>query len=353
MAVRLPTILPEITTTLSAALPLAIVQADRRFNGWYYENYIQLASMVVRGSVMVLYDRNIYSGRSSPLERVAQPYLPGTRSNGVVDEIVERLYAGYHCVVQLDHYYLRCKRQYAKEHFTHQVLLYGWSESDSVFYAIGFDNRDVISELRFTASEVEEAYRSAFDRLCRPDTHYGMSFLRVAPDFGGYEFRPEKVLQQVRAFLCGQSTEFTDLGTALESGETPPRFGVHVYDDVLWNIDRKISEPDGIRFRVHVPHCLAEHKRLCFTRLSMVVEALAKSRDVGLLREKLEEYRQIMTVFRTMELAYLRATVRNRGSRGVYVEVADVGLFRWLRKTIADAKKEEQRVLEAALGAAA
>lgn len=352
MTVRLPTTLPEITTTLSSALPLAIVQADKRLNGWYYENYIQLASMVVRGAVMVLYDRNIYSGKSSPLERVARPYLPGTRSNGVVDEIVERLHAGYHCMVQLDHYHLRCKRQYAQEHFTHQVLLYGWSESESVFHAIGFDNRDIISELRITAAEVDSAYRSAFDRLCRPGTHYGMSFLRVTPDFQWYDFRPEVALGQVSAFLGGESTELTDLGTALESGDTSPRYGVHVYDDVLWNIDRKMNEPGETRFRVHVPHCLAEHKRLLRARLEIVAEALARSRRVDLFRANVEEYRRVVTEFRAMELAYVRATIRNGRSRGVYGDVRDVELFRWLRKALVDAREEENRILTAALRAA-
>ena len=346
MEICLPTVVPEVTTTLSAALPLAIVRADNRTDGWYYENYIQLASMVIRGSTMVCYDKNIYSGRSGPLEREAHPYLPGTRSHNVVDEIVGRLRAGFHCAAQLDHYYLRCKKQYGRQHFPHQVLLYRWSDNEREFHAIGFDNRDVIAKLRLHATEVEESYHGAFDELCRADTHYGMSFLRLSPNFRGHGVRPAKILSQVKAFVSGEPTKETDLGTALELAETAPRFGLRVYEDVLRMIDKKMEDPEGVVFRVHVVHCLAEHKRLLLARLRLMERLSCRGGNTEERRKLVTEYQRVGNLFRTIELSYLRGAMRMAQGRGVYSQVGDVELLGRLRSRIVEAIGIERRILE-------
>nr|WP_154957921.1 hypothetical protein [Paenibacillus xylanexedens] len=140
---------PSIQTFLNHAYPLAILEKEEAFSGWFYTNYTQLYTFYNRKNPVGDFKIDFYShnGKYPTIPFIEFGSIDGhtikTLGKSILDIVIENIDLNYYLEVGIDEYYWSNKASYMQEHFHHDNLIYGYNNNDRVLYYLGY-NKDMI-----------------------------------------------------------------------------------------------------------------------------------------------------------------------------------------------------------------
>jgi hypothetical protein len=269
---------PSIQTFLNHAYPLAILEKEEKFLGWFYTNYTQLYTFNNRKNPIEDFKIDFFSHNGK------YPNIPfleysninkntiHTLNKDILDIVIENIDLNYYVEVGIDEYYWSNKLSYMKEHFHHDNLIYGYNKKESILYYLGYNKERVFGQYSVTFSEFILSFtenaestikfiRNFTPELTSSTTRY---VYHTNFDFDVHIFKLylEDYLDSRNSFLSHKGTKDSV-------------FGLAVYDELLLKFSEDIKISKDLRFY----RIIWEHKNVMNRRIAYLKEKEYLSAD--------------------------------------------------------------------------
>lgn len=146
----------DIRGFLYYALPLCVLKTNEKYEPWIMENYVHCVctnypGFLYRDGVNYI---NYTSNDVMKISYLDYKIIGKGREIDkiVIDALIEKNYV----VIFLDEFYLPEQDSYKKDHFFHEILIYGYDEM--YFYYVAFDSKMTFSKLKVPRSCINLAY---------------------------------------------------------------------------------------------------------------------------------------------------------------------------------------------------
>lgn len=148
---------PVFKNYLRSAMPLSVLFSDRedKYNTFLINQYIDLIAIPYNNTL----DHNVYlyyQWDHFDFYRIHREHIEENGIN-VLGYIYNGLRKGYYSDISLDAYYIPGKSMYNRQHFTHQLLIYGYDEEKDLFHAMTYTDAGQYEDLDVQSDDLIRA----------------------------------------------------------------------------------------------------------------------------------------------------------------------------------------------------
>ena len=228
----------------------------------------------------------------------------------VIKFLCSALREGYYVVTVVDNYYLSPKHEYKKRHNLHLIMLHGFSEKDSCFYSMGFDNeiykesklgfdsfRQAVSSMEGRNSQVRDDYCMMYKLQDENQLAYPQENFNYFP----YRFNRGLVKRNFQEYLDSVCSDehFSAFYEVPSNGE----YGISYYDAMIEYVQKFLDGAYTGKIYTIPFHGMMEHKQIMVQRLRYMQEK-QYIRNIDSVAEKYEELAAQAMVIRNCVLKY-------------------------------------------------
>jgi hypothetical protein len=265
---------PKIKAYLHHAYVLSVIQGCEDFEPWFNSSYIQL--YVEENSGLNFYDYDFSHYHIPFLKKHSLPRdIVFNKEEHIIDFTIQWLKEGYYVYHFVDEYYIDTKFSYHRQHFIHEMLLYGYNDEEELFYTSGFDSRGIYTKQTVSYKQFEEAFQKADISV----DYQNVVYLWQANDDCRYQFDVDFVKEQLSDYMLSKNTSMRH---RMFYPAKQSVFGLDVYDYLVHHIRQGVHKDEFIN--VVFFHLLWEHK-VNMTERIKYMERLDYLPDTGLSLE--------------------------------------------------------------------
>lgn len=163
----------EFTENMGICVTLCILTTEKKYKNWIYTNYMMPVACMKDDDMFeyIIADCARYGWLSQTpyalmkFSFVSDSILKEVRD--IVGLLIERINIERYCVLFLDNYYLPCELSYQREHFVHEILIYGYDMEERVFQIITYNHK--IQSVKLAFGDLEKGYEAAFAYIKETD----------------------------------------------------------------------------------------------------------------------------------------------------------------------------------------
>ncbi|SDD05550.1 hypothetical protein SAMN02799630_01967 [Paenibacillus sp. UNCCL117] len=265
--VQLSISIPPVKCWQFSAFPLAVIGPDERSWGWIYSNYIQVSIHERFATAPVPFGFYEYDYACNPLlsvQRMDRDLFP-LFHRGIVDFVKDCIGQGYSVYLNLNEYHVPSRMHYGVRNYSHDVLVYGYDEEQSIFDLLGYNERLMFGSSAISFTEFEQAYASldTFPNTCR------QIFLYRLNERASYSFNIDLVVESLEDYLYSRNTALKY--RLLAEPEDDLIFGLDSYPILQQFVEAQSSNTNpwvDMRYL----HMLWEHKHLMVSRIAYMTK---------------------------------------------------------------------------------
>ncbi|WP_148265086.1 hypothetical protein [Clostridium sp. BNL1100] len=307
----------EITTYLNYSLPLCAILWDRKKENWAYEHFTQLYCMKDKSGYLWL---DYLEELLFPQDVSNYIFIPSDdlkNVNDIIFFIKEKVSLGNCLMIFLDKYYISNSRNYLKKHDIFQAFIYGYDDVSNELLGIGFLDNNTFDYLRYSYSDVLEAYTS-----CRNEYEssplwvrlYACVLIKVKNLGEEHKCNFTKIISDMKNYVSSIGCE-SDLRYEIKICRgTNATYGINVINEVIDHLKRLLDDTWTIDYRQI--HLLYEHKRLMKKRIEFLGQIY------GFKDEKfcksLSIYTSIEKSFETAKAIYMKSILAQTNYKSIY-----------------------------------
>ncbi|MEF2965633.1 hypothetical protein V3851_07305 [Paenibacillus sp. M1] len=287
----LPYAEPIVKGYQNIAFPLSVSLLNENFMPWFYSNFIQIRCRTDgfpnRELRLNFYGHtNYYKYPNLEVNTISKD-LYSILSNSVIEFVIQCIDLGFYVKTNWDEYYIPERFYYLKEHFDHDVLVYGYDRTEKVFYTQGYNKYGQYGVYKAPFDVFEQGYAAGGQHTVCFRNKKNWS----AP------FNLDNVKSLLRQYLNAEDT--SQIQNDYENNDRQYTYGMGVYhfiDNYLENL-----LPRRLAFDRRVLYSLWEHKACMVSRLKYMSE-LGYTED-----EQSFQYEEIEKKTRTLLNMFLKA----------------------------------------------
>jgi len=268
--------------SLVTAYPLCIALADTDFVPWYYENYLEIYSLLADEFLQISYNDGMsyINNEFSPLKVTTVPYdfLP----DNMIDMMIRCIDQAYYLVLFVDEYYMKKSAIYLEEHYNHECLLYGYDTNHRIFNAVRFIYGELIKdEVKF--DDIAEALNSAkkldirFDFSEDHELHLISKKMFKKP----YLFCVNRLKSKLKGYRLSDMRPSDLYFRRIKDYNY--QIGIDTYDAVVEHV--MLCYINRHQYSVNAIRAFYDHKKGVLARLSYVYEQKKVTEFGGLIKE--------------------------------------------------------------------
>lgn len=274
----LPIATPPIVAFQYLAFPLAILSDKPDYLPWFHSNYIQLICHKDLSASKVLFldfyghvfDENfnntIYFTYHPWLE--IKHALVGGQTD-IIPNLIECMQYDYYVYLKVDEFFIPDRSFYQKDHFVHDVLVFGYDLHEKSLDVIGFNNKGQFLRSRISVDQFDQAYKSG-RQMDKNRTALGFHefFLFKYKQNGKYDFDLDLVAELLDDYLNSRNT--SDRFRMFKNPQNPElsAFGMEIYRYLI-DYCRLLME-DLAEYDIRPFHLLWEHKKCMLSRMEFI-----------------------------------------------------------------------------------
>ncbi len=288
---------PSIKSYQFIAFPLAIIEQYDESKKWLFNNFIQLA-----------YDNQ----KNSPvpfcfymLDYTINPFLDVMRFSREIKNLVnlniieftqKAIENNYYLYLNVDEYYIPNRKSYTKQHYSHDILAYGFDKNKKVFKVLGYDNT-----MKFAPSEVPyEKFANAYTSLDKINNDCEQICL-FKPKIEPYEVSGSIIKDRLIDYIESKNTslQYADLREPWERS-----YGLSAYTSLKAYFEsfkrNSFEKIDPINSLI-----ILEHKRLMRDRVNFLSSN-------GFLKERIDlaSFEELEKLSETIHLLCLKFNIK-------------------------------------------
>ncbi|WP_154983320.1 hypothetical protein [Paenibacillus xylanexedens] len=268
---------PSIQTFLNHAYPLAILEKEEAFQGWFFTNYTQLYTFNNRKNPTGDFKIDFYShnGKYPNIPFLEYSNLNmntvNTFNENILDIIIANIDLNYYIEVGIDEYYWSTKSSYMLKHFHHDNLIYGYNKKEKVLYYLGYNKEMVFGQYSVSFTEFVLSFtkhsestikfiRNFIPELLSDTTRY-VYHEDLEFDLNIFRIYLEDYLNSRNSFLSHKGTKSSV-------------FGLAIYDELLLRFSDDIKLSKDIRlFRLQWEHKNVMNRRIDYLKSKGYLDA--------------------------------------------------------------------------------
>lgn len=226
---------PPIRGMLHHAYPLSVLSTHKDFEHWFYTKYIQVVwqnRVIGKNLLEVLifdfYLKNAKQADSPLLDKRVIPMADLASMEEPLTFVVDMLKQGYAIYLYADDYYIPGRFAYRKMHFVHDLLVYGFEESEETFHIAGYNERMLYTKGTVSSQALREAIKHA--QTEEGLTHHPQvelvsvcTLLRINPE-ANCSFQLNEIRKEIADYLT--ETHVTETHTIGRQGSS--KFGEYL-----------------------------------------------------------------------------------------------------------------------------
>lgn len=284
----------KINCYLFNAYYLCILLAYDNMYPWFYENYIQLyfnANKPVNFNDKKEVWLDFYGGwtEARKMLECEEKKKAFFYNVDIIKYIEDSIDSNTYVYTYIDEYYTK---EFNKQHFTHDIFIYGYDNIKKELLVIGFDNNADFTNLTIGLDAFEKAFSSGlnlsrtFDEEnnnCGINDFYCINIkMRYGLDYN-YTFKPNNFMRNLNDYLYSIDSSKRESSSAdvFDSYILPGNtFGINIYNDLLDYIKNEKTFLDYRPF-----HTLYEHKYSIYERMLYIQENYCLRNSKKYLRE--------------------------------------------------------------------
>lgn len=296
--------IPSIQTFLNHAYPLAILENNTTFKGWFFTNYTQLYTFNNRKNPTGDFKIDFFS-HNGKYPKI--PFLEYsnfnkdtlvTVSNNILNFVLENINLNYYIEVGIDEYYWSSKRSYMKQHLHHDNLIYGFNLEEEKLYYLGYNKEMIFGE-----------HTVHFNEFILSFTKNPESTLKLIKDF------TSELLSETTRYIYHDNLNFDVdvfkqyLVDFLESknsfithrGAENSVFGLQIYDEII----QKFLENKTISKDMRIYRIIWEHKKVMYKRVEYLqTNNFLKNKKSNNFSVKFSELYDECTILKNIAIKY-------------------------------------------------
>jgi hypothetical protein len=214
---------PSLKELHTSAFPLSILEAYDGFSEEYLlQNYIPVAFKKLYGNVLT-YDRPFFWRWDCFEWRISLHY---PRKN-VLKKIIDYIENGYYVFLCVNEYYIPERHSYQNKYFNHEILIFGFNESENFFQTIAYDINGEYKTQKISFSDIDKAFRSNNEHF------YKFFALKVRSSYNFHQITTKTLKKKLSRYLNTHN----------------PRKGKNSYDALILLIVKSSGKIDMRSFR--------------------------------------------------------------------------------------------------------
>lgn len=287
----------EITSYLNTAYNLCLMFIDPWFDEWVMENFINVyaQSWFDNSFYRVDYlDSNRYYGDFIERKSYNKNFIkPDELIDFIRRQIRYELY--YVNLIALDEYYIPQRPSYMKEHFNHEILVYGYDDETKEFDVAGYDISGKFSAFRYSYDDTVKAYSSALNSIAdySQDT---IQLLKPRYFYKKYRFKLRRFVNELDNYVHSAEDDRKLFFTLADNLET--FYGIEAFKEMCRVMKGK-SQPN---INIADLHIYYEHKRNLYRKLKFIDTKYYLDEEYCLL---LEKYKELVSRANKLRLGYM------------------------------------------------
>jgi len=169
---------------------------------------------------------------------------------------------GYYVQMLVDTYYISAyKETYGKQHFNHNIMIYGYDEYEEVFYVSDCFVGGRYDFNKCSFSQMEDAFIHTY----RNDWINGIRLFKVKEEtYVGIGYNTDYIISACRRYLTGKRSNVATYTEGRRRIDQKDRFvdGIGIYDELVSYVD-DWQEDEGWRtYDIRIFYVLYDHARL-------------------------------------------------------------------------------------------
>jgi len=242
------------------AFPLSIMENYAPSYEWIYSNFIQTCFDLNFHSSPVPFYFYIYDYTISPFlhtQKLNREFLSANQLN-IIQLVENSIDDGHYIYLNLDEFYVPKRHFLGKEHFSHDVLIYGNDRKTKEIYLYGFDENLQMAQTVISYDDFELAYNS----VGNIDAWANYIHLYKTNEEGTFHLDRNIITEQISEYLNGSnsSQRFAALRQPWDRA-----YGIDFYKHISAYFNS--CEKNNIPVDVKIFHFLYEHKFIMKQRI--------------------------------------------------------------------------------------
>ncbi len=317
----------EVNGYLHRAYPLCIILAHDNFLPWYHHQLIQIYAQIHDdGYTMVDYlEPEIFYTDIMDCINLGYGQLQDTDS--IVNFLIDKVDNGCYIRICLDEFYLKGKLFFQKQHFVHEILIYGYDNNKRRFTGIGFDQSGIFTTFVFGYEVIAKAFESG--KIYYRDTapyaeELAIQIFHPKDTTREYLFNPGKFLCELNDYLnCrGNNHRMLFLFSPnmpwrpgnLILPEESLRYGSEVGHLILDRLERLAKGEVLIDYRAM--HLVAEHKKGLLVKITYFANCYGIKGEAS---KAIAKFKDIVDEFEFIRVKSLQ--IQNADSKGTVLKI--------------------------------
>ncbi|MFK4011558.1 cysteine peptidase family C39 domain-containing protein [Bacillus cereus] len=247
------------------SFPLAIISNYEEATPWINSNYIQLCMHKDFLTAPVPFKFYIFDYAIVPwlkTQRLDREIFP-LMNRSIVDFVKDAIKQDYYVYLNVDEYFIPNRRSYKTQHFSHDLLVFGFEDSKNEFKILGYDHNFKYRTTEVSYSEFKKGFLNLDNiKNCCPQI-YLYKFNKDVK----YNFNIEVVIDFLEDYLfCVRTSKRYD---SLAEPEDLV-FGLECYDYLQLYLSTLLDSHNQADVRMF--HKLLEHKLCMLNRIEFLQE---------------------------------------------------------------------------------
>ncbi len=283
----LPMTKPIVETYHYDSYPLSIMKAyGDDYLKWVLSNYIQINAFkdILKRQDVFLEFYGPQGFTAAFLNTQLVLWSVFTQLNiDINDYIMKHIDQNYYLYFQVDEFFIHNRRAYQKQHYIHDLLVYGYDEEKQIYNVVGYNNDFIYIESTITFEEFKQAF---LNNNIDKDKNYWADriFMFQYKKNSKYEFNLDLVKHLLKEYLNSENSY--ERYNRFDNPTKEKVYGIEVYNKVLEHLDYAKHD---IKCFKHLPEghldnrlfrLIMEHKQLMAMRLEYINKNIVDISDL-------------------------------------------------------------------------
>ena len=264
----LPITNPIITSYMSYAPALSVLCNYAQCDGWIYSNFINLyGEYYDSGATPLRFHPEFPAAPKNPfLDLYLAPRdILLHNSQNIVEFFIYSITNGYYIITDYDEFYVEFTDNYQKNHFKHQIFIYGYDNNSATFCTAEFFENRAYAFRRVSYNQIENSLMQ-YNDLEKFDIWVTLFEFKNAD----YTFDRELFFISIKDYLLSKSStisweesKFCQLNNIT--------CGINNYKKIITYLTR-LKNGDVFCKDIRALYVLCDHKKLMISRLNYIFE---------------------------------------------------------------------------------
>lgn len=308
----------KVTTYLNFSLPLCVILHNPNLSEWIYDHFTNIYLMREKNNYIWLdyLEQNCFV--DDVLDSTVYKAEELSKNSDYITKLIKYMDSDNYIHLFLDEYYLKKSTSYHIKHNEMQCLLYGYNNTDCIFYGIGFTHNKAFGTIHIPYSEISDSIHYCLAEYPNMNVwvnDYYLTVYRKRDIEGRYKFNVPEFLSSLKNFTDSNNCKHLLRPEIITARGDKALYGMEAQRELISSFSELLQGQNTLDYRY--VHLLAEHKKLMLEKITASLKSIqpqAEGNDIIL------QYRELVRNFDKVRMLFMIQVIKDDGDIYGYIK---------------------------------